>query len=130
MITGFQKYLVDKGFKRTYHTSWGEKKEDYESVYLSSYNPLFYEFEKDEMYCWWGLSEKDKPPVMFLGHKKMIVYYSDGDKRTIEDGYRILFSKWKEDMYDTIYNVFCFDNKYFIVDCRDKNDIKIHIRIK
>jgi len=126
-LPGFQQYLVDKGFKRTCLEHCGKKEiEDYESIFLSSYNPIDYVFRKDNKECSWGLSEHGKPPVMYLGVDKMRVINSINLK-TFEDGYRILFSKWGEDKYDLIYDVFISDNKYFTVDCKDDNNIIITI---
>ena len=72
--------------------------------------------------CFWGLIEYGKPPVMFLGVDKMKVV-SDS-KKTLEDGYRILFSKEKD--LDKIYNVFISNNLYFeIVDLNNTLTINI-----
>lgn len=145
MLTGFQKYLVDKGFKRHYEV-WsggkGNKKceivEDYESVFVNSIDRICYLFTKNNHKCLWGLCEYSKPPVMYLGFNKLKLiehYYDDkgGIKenfRTIEDGYRILFSMWKEDMYDGIYDVFISENKYFEIDCCNEKNITINIKTK
>lgn len=126
MITGFQKYLVDKGFKRT-KTEWVGKQpfyvEDYQSNYISTYGPLHYNFHKGDKYCYWGLAERNKPPVMCLGSDKMII----NGGRTYEDGYRILFSKFGEDKYDDIYDVFISKDKIFFINCSDEKDIKISV---
>ncbi len=131
MIPGFQQYLVDKGFKRTKGIT---KEEDYDSTFVSSYGPLNYSFKKDGHYCYWGLSEREKPPVMCLGADKISIIQNrdireDGKRslRTYEDGYRILFTKWGTDKFDVIYDVFISEDKYFEIDCRDEKDIKIEI---
>lgn len=114
MLSGFQQYLVDKGFKRTCKEHCGKnEKEDYESIFLSSYNPLQYNFKKEDKYCYWGLCEHNKPPVMFLGNSKMFIIQKKDNYRTNEDGYRILFSQWHEDKFDEIYEVFTSEKKYF-----------------
>ena len=124
MIPGFQQYLVDKGFKRTctFFKDEGEQ-ENYKDIILSSYNPLHYNFSKDGKYCYWGLAEMHKPPVMFLGDRNIKVIQNKENFRTNDDGYRILFSKWKEDKFDEIYSTFITDGKYFIIDCTDEKDI-------
>lgn len=128
MLTGFQKYLVDKGFKRTCNDPCSKnEKEDYESTYLSSYNPLHYNFRKGDKYCYWGLCEDNKPPVMFLGNNKMYIIQHKENKRTKEDGFRILFSRWHEERFDEIYDVFMSDKKYFLINCEDENNISIDI---
>jgi hypothetical protein len=98
MLSGLQQYLVDKGFKRTCTKSYSkEEVEDYESLVLSTYSPLCYNFTKDGRSCYWGLSEYKKQPVMFLGRDKMIVnqtreqFFDRKTNRTTEDGYRLLF---------------------------------------
>lgn len=134
-LPGFQQYLVDKGFKRTCTEHCGtEIVEDYKSLFLSSYNPLYYNFTKEEYHCYWGLSEMHKPAVMCLGNGKMrvieeLIIQERGHRRTYEDGYRILFSQWKEDRYDEIYDVFISEDKYFIIDCTDEKDIEITVAI-
>ena len=128
MPIGFQKYLIDKGFKRTcIKASDKVETEDYESLFLSSYNPLHYNFYKDEVYCFWGLVEKDKPAVMYLGANKIRVVQNNSNHRTKEDAYRILFSKWKEEMFDIIYDVLISKDKRIVVDCYKEDDIKIYI---
>ncbi len=134
MLPGFQQYLVDKGFKRTCR-KFGEEMEDYDSLFLSSYGPLHYEFRKDNHYAYWGLSEHQKPPVMHLGAAKIdIIQDTDLEgrvinRRTEEDGYRILFSKWKEDKYDEIYDAFISDDKQFLIDLSD-GGIKVSVQNK
>lgn len=126
----FQQFLVDKGFTRTCIEPAGSKEvENYNSASLSAANPLQYEFRKDRHYCFWGLVEAGKPPVMHLGASKILVLFGPNDYKTNEDGYRILFSKWKEDRFDEIYDVLVSDNKFFEVDCRNQNDIKIEIKL-
>jgi hypothetical protein len=128
MLSGFQQYLVDKGFKRTCTEHCGKnEKEDYVSTFLSSYNPLHYNFKKDNKYCYWGLCEHKKPPVMFLGNSKMSIIQNKENYRTNEDGYRILFSQWHEEKFDKIYEVFMSDKKYFKINCEDENNISIQI---
>lgn len=128
MLPGFQQYLVDKGFKRTCTEHCGNKeKEDYESTFLSTYNPLHYNFKKDDKWVWWGLSEWGKPPVMCLGSNKMIIVQNEENYRTYEDVYRILFSQWHENKFDEIYDVFISDNKYFKINCEDEKNITIEI---
>lgn len=141
-LTGFQKYLIDKGFKRYYEIWSGgkgnkkcEKVEDYESVFVNSIDRKCYLFTKDNYKYWWGLCEYLKPPFMFLGNKNLYVNQIIMDEnglpkenlRTKEDGYRILFSKWKEDRYDEIYDVLINDNKYIEIDCCDEKNITIKI---
>lgn len=150
MLTGFQKYLVDKGFSRTRSEFVGRTHslvEDYENEYLSAYGPLHYNFKKENIYALWGISESGKPPVMDLGHTKIKVLYNrknpelpvDGSNvvfnkvptgKTHEDGYRILFSNWGPDKYDEIYEAMATEGKYIEVDCRDEKHIKIQIKIK
>lgn len=126
MLPGFQQYLVDKGFKRTCcGVGSKERVENYTSIFLSTYNPLDYEFRKDDKYCYWGLCEYQKPPVMFLGNEHMLII--SNNRKTNEDGYRILFSKWKEDKFDEIYDVFMSEDKYFRIDCEDEKYTKITI---
>lgn len=128
MLPGFQQYLVDKGFKRTCTENCGKKEiENYTSTFLSAYNPLHYEFRKDNKYCYWGLCEYQKSPVMFLGNDKIRIAQNEENIRTNEDGYRIIFSKWHEDKFDEIYDVFISYNKYFKIDCRDEKNITIEI---
>ena len=124
MLPGFQKYLVDKGFKRTYSDIKGEQVEDYSSLFVSAYNPLFYEFRKDNHYCYWGLCEMGKPPVMNLGKHKMFLIQNESNFRTYEDGYRILFSKWHEEKFNEIYDAF-INGKSFIINCQDEKNITI-----
>ena len=128
MLTGFQKYLVDKGFKRTCTEHCGKNEiEDYINTFLSSYNPLHYNFKKDDKYCYWGLCEHGKSPVMFLGNNKIMILQNQENIRTNEDGYRIIFSKWNEDKFDDIYDVFVSKGKYFKIDCRNEKNITIEI---
>ena len=130
MLAGFQQYLVDKGFKRTCTEHCGKDEvEDYSSIFLSTYNPLYYNFKKDDKYCYWGLSEFKKPPVMYLGSDKMILLQTKGSYRTQEDGYRILFKKWQEEKFDEIFEAFMSDNKVFKVNCKDESNITIEIII-
>jgi hypothetical protein len=127
-LPGFQQFLVDKGFKRTCTEHCGSKvKEDYTSTFLSTCSPLTYDFEKGNKFCYWGLWEKDKPPVMFLGVTKMRIIQNGSNYRTKEDGYRILFTKWGEDRFDEIFEVFMSDNKHFEVNCVDEKNITITI---
>jgi hypothetical protein len=129
MLTGFQKYLVDKGFKRICTEHCGtQRMENYTSNFLSSYNPLLYEFTMGDKWCYWGLSEYQRPPVMFLGFDKITVIQNRENLRTKEDGYRVLFSAWKEDKFDEIYDVFMSENKYFLIDCRNEKNISILIK--
>lgn len=131
MLTGFQQYLVDKGFKRTAIEHCGKNEvENYTSNFLSSYSPLTYNFTKDNKCCYWGLSEHKKSPVMFLGREKMNIIQNKENYRTHEDGYRILFSQWHEDKFDEIYDVFMSDNKYFNINCEDEKNIVISILLK
>ena len=138
MLAGFQKYLVDKGFTRRCFPHLGEKNdeevEDYDSVFLSTYCPLIYTFRKGNKQCWWGLSECDKPPVMFLGYDKINLLQLSSEEaaqnnikwfkeRTIEDGYRIIFQQIKD--YDLIYNVFMSDDVIFIINCTVENPFVI-----
>jgi len=124
MLPEFQQYLVDKGFKRTVTKYVGKtpyEEENYKDVFLSSYGPLEYHFRKDDLYCYWGLCEADKPPVMNLGLNKIIVIESRTEKvlinaRTPEDGYRILFSKWGKEKFEQIYEVFSSPNQRFFVE--------------
>lgn len=128
MLPGFQQYLVDKGFKRTYieyHNRKAIEIEDYKKEFLSGYGPTHYNYRKDNLCCWYGLAEMGKPPVMCLGSNKIKIV-TDVFK-TFEDGYRILFSNWKEDKFDLIYDVFISDDKYFLVDCSNEKDVKIKI---
>lgn len=128
MLSGFQQYLVDKGFKRTCTEHCGKnEKEDYESTFLSTYNPLYYNFKKEDKYCYWGLCEYKKPPVMFLGNSKMSIVQNKENYRTNEDGYRILFSQWREEKFDEIYDVFMSDKKYFKINVEDEKNISIEI---
>jgi len=128
MLSGFQQYLVNKGFKRTYNEYGGKSvKEDYISTVLSSYGPLYYTFTKDDKQCFWGLCEKKRPPVMFLGESKMLIVQNEKTFRFKEEGYRILFNQWKNDRFDEIYDVFMSDNKYFKINCVDENNISIEI---
>ncbi len=131
MLAGFQQYLVDKSFKRTCTEHCGKnEKEDYSSIFLSNYNPLHYNFKKDDKYCYWGLSEHKKPPVMCLGRNKMLLIQNKENYRTYEDGYRILFSKWHEEKFDEIYEAFMSDNKVFKINCEDESNITIEIIVK
>jgi hypothetical protein len=128
MLPGFQQYLVDKGFKRTCTDRFGKgEKEDYTSTYLSTYNPLHYNFKMGDKYCYWGLSEDKKPPVMSLGSNKMFITQNEDNHRTYEDGYRILFSKWREEKFDEIYDVFMSENKMFKINCEDEKNITVEI---
>jgi len=128
MVAGFQQYLVDKGFKRTCTPHGGKnEKEDYESIFLSTYNPLHYNFKKYDKYCCWGLFEHKKPPVMFLGDSKMSIIQNKENYRTNEDGYRILFSQWHEEKFDEIYDVFMSDKKFFKINIEDEKNISIEI---
>lgn len=128
MLTKFEQYLVDRGFKRTCIEHCGKnEKEDYESTFLSTYNPFYYKLSKDDKCCYWGLSEYKKPPVMFLGNKKMVIVQNKQNYRTNEDGYRILFSQWLEDKFDEIYEVFMSKKKYFKINVEDENNISIKI---
>ena len=129
MVECFQKYLISKGFKRTCIKGNSKNEvEEYESNYLSSYNPLQYNFRKESKYCYFGLSERGRPPVINLGSNKMSIVHNKENFRTYEDGYRILFSKWHENKFNDIYDVFMSENKYFVVNCEDENNI--HIKIK
>lgn len=128
MLSGFQQYLIDKGFKRTCKEHCGNlEKEDYTNKFLSTYSPLQYDFKKDDKYCYWGLCECNKPPVMFLGSSIMSVVQNENSFRTKEDGYRTLFSQWHEDRYDEIYDVFMSEKKLFVVNCEDEKNILISI---
>lgn len=128
MLAGFQQYLINKGFKRSAIEHCGDKEiENYSSTFLSTYNPLHYNFKKDDKYCYWGLCEHKKPPVMYLGSSKMSIVQNKENYRTQEDGYRILFSQWHEDKFDEIYDVFMSDSKYFIINCEDEKNISIEI---
>lgn len=128
MLSGFQQYLVDKGFKRTCTEHCGNKeKEDYQSTFLSTYNPLRYNFKKDDNHCYFGLCEYGKPPVLFLGYNKISIVQNKENHRTKEDGYRILFSQWQEDKFDEIYNVFLSSSKFFQINCQDEKNIFIEI---
>ena len=133
MITGFQKYLINKGFKR-YYCNFNNKKnimiENYESLFLSSYDILTYEFIKDNKYCYFGLSEYQKPPVMFLGNDKILIIQNKKNYRTNEDGYRILFSQWKENEFEKIYQTFMSNDKYFLINCENEEKIFIEIKCK
>lgn len=127
-LSGFQGFLVDKGFKRFYSDNSGKETvevENYDSVRLSSYDRICYEFKKDDKYCWWGLREYMKPPVMFLGANKLFIMQPPEYSRTKEDGYRILFSKWKEDKFEEIYDVFVSENKIFKVTCGHNDEVTI-----
>lgn len=64
MLTGFQQYLVEKGFKRTCSAiNSKQETENYTSTMVSTYGPLQYNFKKGNIWVWWGLSEMGKPPV-------------------------------------------------------------------
>lgn len=131
MLTGFQQYLIDKGFKRTCIEHCGKKEiENYESMFLSSANPIHYNFRKDNLYCFWGLVEYGKAPVMFLGNSKLIIIQNENNYRTVEDGYRILFTMWNEEKFEDIYDTFVSENKYFQINCKDENNITIEILVK
>jgi hypothetical protein len=138
MLAGFQKYLVDKGFTRWCFPHLGKKNdeevENYDSVFLSTYCPLIYTFKKGNKQCWWGLSECDKPPVMFLGYDKInLLQLSSKEaaqnnikwfkERTVEDGYRIILQQIKD--YDLIYDVFMSDDLIFNVYCTVENPFVI-----
>lgn len=128
MLTGFQQYLVDKGFKRTCTKYCSiEIVENYTSEFLSTYGLIEYQFTKDEKFCYWGLIEDKKPPVMFLGTGKLVVIQNKDNHRTTQDGYRILFSKWHQDRFDEIYEVFMSGQNFFAVDCTDEKNITIEI---
>ena len=101
------------GFKRTY-SIMGKEVENYDSNSLSGYSPTHYNFYKDNKYCFWGLVERNKPPVMFLGRKKIMVV--GGGLKTLEDGYRSIFSIWGEHKYPLIFEVFCSEGLLFNVD--------------
>lgn len=127
MLPGFQQYLVDKGFKRTYQ-QFKEVKENYDSLFVSSYGPTHYEFSFESVFkCWYGLAEMHKPPVMYLGSNKMKIIQNSKNMRTQEDGYRILFNKCHHDKFDEIYNVLMTEEKYFEIDCTNEKDIKINV---
>ncbi len=70
MIPPFQQYLIDKGFKRLKSIyDKGELKtyEDNESMFISTYGPTCYWFEKDgKNYLNWGLGIKDKGVYYYL----------------------------------------------------------------
>lgn len=128
-LPGFQKYLVDKGWVRYTKNIVGKeivKIENYDSLFLSSYSPIEYFFSNNEIEVWWGLSERGKPPVMSLGYEKMKII--SNNNKTYEDGYRILFSNWGENMYEKIYDVLVSTEKYFVVNCSDETNIIIDIR--
>lgn len=128
MLPGFQQYLVDKGFKRTCTEHCSKKEiEDYASTFLSAYNPLHYNFKMGDKYAYWGLCEYQKPPVMFLGNNKILIVQNKEKHRTNEDGYRILFSKWHEERFYEIYDVFMSKNKMFKINCEDESNITIEI---
>lgn len=97
------------------------------TTFLSTYNPLHYNFKKDDKYCYWGLCEHKKPPVMFLGNNKILIVQNKENYRTNEDGYRILFSQWHEEKFDEIYDVFMSDKKYFKINVEDEKNISIEI---
>lgn len=129
MLLGFQQYLVNKGFKRTcINPANREREENYHSMFLSSYSPIKYDFTDGINYCYWGLCERGKSPVMFLGDKKMHIIQNGNNIRTVEDGYRILFNEYGEDKYDEIFQVFISNNKYFKIDCRDERNIIIQVK--
>jgi hypothetical protein len=128
MPFGFQQYLIKKGFARTCR-KYNKYVEDYTGTFLSSYGPLRYDLRKDDKYVWWGLSEMHKPPVMYLGKDKMVIFSPDDDnRRTIEDGYRILFQKFGEDKFDEIYDALITEGKYFEVNCEDEKNITVEIK--
>ena len=126
-LPSFQQFLIDNGYKRTRLAigSKTEKVEDYESVFLSTYGPTEYCFKKGNNFCFFGLVEVGKPPVMHLGDHKMKLI--NGGKRTIEDGYRILFSVMKEQTYPAILEAFESKNGSFVVDLTDEKSPKILI---
>jgi len=128
MLHGFHQYLIDKGFKRTCSNLKGEIVENYDSLFVSTGNPLGYEYRKDNHYCYWGLSIQGMPPNWMLcgGHKMKIIQNKD-NPRCYEQGYQILFSKWKEDKYDLMYRVLTTDYSRFVINCTNESNITIEV---
>lgn len=92
MIGGFQKYLVDNGFKRyTYDHLSRDRKftliENYESVMVSSYGPCYYVFIKDNIKFYWGLGKQGKSPYFYP---------------TMGEQYEIIIGNYEETLNDIL----------------------------
>lgn len=83
MIAGFQKYLIDNGFKR-YKQQYERGKmvitEDNDSMAVSTFGPVFFMFVKDEtLYLYWGLCLKDRSPYFHLPNANNDEFFTSGD---------------------------------------------------
>lgn len=63
-MTKFENYLIEKGYKRFYFDSKGNKIEDYKKQDYSSYGPVCYNYEKNNNKIVFGLHEQGLPPTL------------------------------------------------------------------
>ncbi len=117
-LSGFQQYLVDKGWKRYYLDFYESRKNPpkiySDSVMVSSYGPTEYRFEHEdhpEIVLWWGLHIHKKPPVFCLSR---IWIYDVNDKRRVDQD--LWYDVMKMLDYDTIYDLILREGRVRIED--------------
>lgn len=79
MLEGFQKYLVEQGFKRTKSEYKTGEVEDYESYYISTYGPTEYTFERGDLFFFWGLGVKDYGVYYYYPKEEHLKWVLSGD---------------------------------------------------
>jgi len=83
MISAFQQYLVDNGFRR-YTYEIGKNKnitfvDNVVSMNISTFGPTYYAFEKDRTKFYWGLGVAGHAPYYYYPSQEQLKFVLSGE---------------------------------------------------